>query len=672
MSSNCRTGLTTLTECQHNNVNDSIQRRLSDWRGWRIPPCRRFFLALLILLSSFFLPSAAQAAIITVNELTDEIEGSCPTMCSIRAALASANPGDEIQFDVNGTIVLTQGELVVDKDLTITGPGAESLALDGNSTSRVLLVNGGVTASIQGLTIQNGSGDGGGIYNNGTLTLTNSTLSGNMAWYENGGGIYNEGTATLTDSTLSDNSVWDGLGGGIFNVGTLALTNSILENNFIETWGLGGGIYNGGGGRVTLTNSTLSSNSGGNSGGGIYNDDWGNDGGATVTLINSTLSGNSATDGGGIFNQGAGAVTLTSSTLSGNWADGNGGGTYNTGRLTLTNSSLSGNSALGDAYGGRGGGIFNAAVYNSWDNILSEGAVTLMNSTLSGNSAVFGGNIYNHEGDEYSEEGTVTLARSIIAHSPSGGNCFGKITSQGDNLSSDSTCVTNNRTLNDRNNTDPLLDPAGLQDNGGPTPTIALQPDSPALDGVRHGTCPPPDTDQRGVPRPSGARCDIGAVEMSADSAPLTVALDIKPGSVKNHINLRSNENIAVAILSTGPDSNAEPFDATRVDPRSVRFGPKGAKATHRKVKDVNHDGEADLILYFKNRATGIQCDDTSASLTGETIDGQAIQGSDTIKTVGLRCIDPEALAKLRRLLRYLVSIHGDHAHGHDQGGATH
>jgi hypothetical protein len=78
-------------------------------------------------------------------------------------------------------------------------------------------------------------------------------------------------------------------------------------------------------------------------------------------------------------------------------------------------------------------------------------------------------------------------------------------------------------------------------------------------------------------------------------------------------------------------------FDATTVDPLSVRFGPKGAKEAHKKghIEDVNHDGEPDLVLHFKTQATGIQCGQTSASLTGKTFDGDLIQGSDSIKTVG-------------------------------------
>ena len=88
---------------------------------------------------------------------------------------------------------------------------------------------------------------------------------------------------------------------------------------------------------------------------------------------------------------------------------------------------------------------------------------------------------------------------------------------------------------------------------------------------------------------------------------------------------------IPVAILTT------DTFDATTVDPLSVRFRPKGAKEVHKKghIEDINHDGEPDLVLHFKTQATGIKCGDTSASLTGETVDGDPVQGSDAIQTVG-------------------------------------
>jgi Bacterial lectin len=113
----------------------------------------------------------------------------------------------------------------------------------------------------------------------------------------------------------------------------------------------------------------------------------------------------------------------------------------------------------------------------------------------------------------------------------------------------------------------------------------------------------------------------------------ITVVIDIKPGSDTNPINPKSNGVIPVAILTT------DTFDATTVDPLSVRFGSKDAKEAHNKghIEDSNKDGEPDLVLHFKTQATGIKCDDTSASLTGETFDGDPIQGSDAIKTVGCK-----------------------------------
>jgi hypothetical protein len=114
---------------------------------------------------------------------------------------------------------------------------------------------------------------------------------------------------------------------------------------------------------------------------------------------------------------------------------------------------------------------------------------------------------------------------------------------------------------------------------------------------------------------------------------PKVISIDIKPGSSPNRLNPKSHGVIPVAILTT------DTLDATTVDPLSVRFGPKGAKEVHKKghIEDVNHDGEPDLVLHFKTQATGMKCGDISASLTGETFDGDPIQGSDSIKTVGCK-----------------------------------
>ena len=112
-----------------------------------------------------------------------------------------------------------------------------------------------------------------------------------------------------------------------------------------------------------------------------------------------------------------------------------------------------------------------------------------------------------------------------------------------------------------------------------------------------------------------------------------TVRIDIRPGSALNRIDLSSRGVIPVAILTT------DTFDATTVEPVMVRFGRIGTEAAlvQSTLRDVDRDGDTDLILGFRARQTGIQCRDTSATLTGKTFDGQAIEGSDSIKTVGCR-----------------------------------
>lgn len=123
------------------------------------------------------------------------------------------------------------------------------------------------------------------------------------------------------------------------------------------------------------------------------------------------------------------------------------------------------------------------------------------------------------------------------------------------------------------------------------------------------------------------------AANFSPEITVITVAIDIKPGSFPNSINPRSKGVIPVAILTTSV------FDATTVNPLSVKFGPDGATESHGRghIEDVDGDGDQDLVLHFRTQDTGIQCGNTSASLTGKTTSGIAIEGFDSIITVGCK-----------------------------------
>jgi len=132
-----------------------------------------------------------------------------------------------------------------------------------------------------------------------------------------------------------------------------------------------------------------------------------------------------------------------------------------------------------------------------------------------------------------------------------------------------------------------------------------------------------------------GALSDLSSAELFSPPAAsvLTVAIDIKPGSFLNSINPRSRGKIPVANLTT------DAFDATSVDPNTVRFGRNGTEASpvQSALEDVDGDGDIDMILHFNTQDTGIQRGDTSASLTGKSFGGQAIGGSDSVNTVGCR-----------------------------------
>jgi fibronectin-binding autotransporter adhesin len=241
---------------------------------------------------------------LTVTKLADSVKGSLPY------EIAQAQSGDTIVFDKKlngGTIPLrSDGELAINKNLTIQGPGAGLLAIDGggNHGSRIFDVGSAATVTLSGLTLRNGDGRssdfagndydgmGGAILNLGRLMMSACTVSGNTATW--GGGIHNaSGAVTVSGCTLSGNTA--PYGGGIYNgIGTATVSSSTLSGNAGE-WG--GGMYNEG--TLTVSGCTLSSNSATSVGGGIYN-------AGTLTVSGSVFSHNTPdniygpyTDGGG-------------------------------------------------------------------------------------------------------------------------------------------------------------------------------------------------------------------------------------------------------------------------------------------------------------------------------------------------------------------------------------
>jgi len=235
---------------------------------------------------------------------------------TLRSVLAAAQPGDTVTFASSafGVITLNGNPLTISQDVTIQGPGADRLHISGNRACRVFVILSGHVA-ISGMEIENGSGgldDGGGLYNNGALTLTGCTVDNSSAHY--GGGLKNDGTLILNRCTFYYNSATQG--GGLFNAGTANLTNCTFFGDTTGTGGSGGGIGNAG--TLSVTSGTFESNgsladaNGSASGGGISNSN-------TLAVTASLFA---ADTGGDIVSHG-GTITSGGSNLL-NDGDGNG------------------------------------------------------------------------------------------------------------------------------------------------------------------------------------------------------------------------------------------------------------------------------------------------------------------------------------------------------------
>jgi hypothetical protein len=287
---------------------------------------------------------------------------------------------------------------------------------------------------------------------------------------------------TMMGVTIRNGSAHSNPGGGIYNNGGNLFLEFVLVSGNSGT--AGGGIYSGAGGTLTMITSTVKANNG-HFGSGIYNN-------GLMTITDSTISGNHAnvsasSDSGGIRNDGSGILTLTNVTISGNTSNTGGGGIANNGgSATLNNVTIAANIADMDNNGtGDGGGIGDFF-----------GTIYMENTLLAGN-----------------------VDRSGVAPDL---NCpNGPPTSQGYNLiGNDKSCVfvgtTGDQFGTNSSPIDPML--GFLANYGGPAQTHALLVGSPAIDNGNPGSpdglgahCAP--SDERGVTRPQGAHCDIGAFE---------------------------------------------------------------------------------------------------------------------------------------------------------------
>ncbi len=501
------------------------------------------------------------AATLTVTKVEDTNDGVCDADCSLREAVAAAASGDTIVFsslfNTPQTITLTNGQITIDKNLTITGNGQDFVTLSGNNASRIFLISGGVIVNLSGMTFRDGNAVtlsplGGAIWVfESTLSITNANFTNNRAFNEqtnggNGAAIYGspESSAmTLSNIIVTGNYSPRGL--AIGGAGSVNIRDSVVRQN--NSGGVGSNTLNvercvfsdnagkGAGAKFfTIIDSTVANNTDG----GVED----GDAASTMTIDRCLISGNKRwPSGGGVESSGATIIKdsqitnntaladfgggigsgiilfLINSTVSGNrntgssfGEDGGGGILNSSGRLFVTNSTVSGNTAAGNP--GVGGGIFN---------LVNGGnpRVYLINSTVTNNvSAGAGGGVRIDSGSQG------TFSNTIVGGNNSTGTAeedvSGIIVSNGINLIGN-TFGSSGWISADLLNVNPMLGP--LANNGGSTMTHALTPGSPATNAGNNSLAVDPQTqtpltvDQRGFLRFYGATVDIGAYEQQPE-----------------------------------------------------------------------------------------------------------------------------------------------------------
>lgn len=442
---------------------------------------------------------AVHAASITVNSNSDAV--SVDGACSLREAILNANADSQV-----GSADCT------------AGAGADTISFNLGASATITLSGSQLPAITGPLTINGGSPV--------SLTLNADNASGVF--------IINPGAqVTLTGMTVANANATNG---AIQNGGDLQLENAALSNNVSLA---GGGIYNIGSLRVT--NSRILGNTGSNGGGGIYNFS------GSVELINSSVLSNTTLNsatvgGGGLYSIGSSvalaSVSISGSTIASNTTASGGGGLYNDGAsaLVVRNSTVSGNSAF------EGGGIYNRGMMSSVD----VGYVTVANNTASTGA----GGVSLQAGNTANAIGTIIAGNTGMTAN----DCSGTVNSLGYNLiGSSAGCTITGTTVTNVIDVPAQLDP--LADNGGPTLTHWPQVGSPARDVIPFGlpVCDFTTLDQRGVTRPRGPACDIGAVEAESNGAALVVSKTVNqplaiPSQVFTYTIVVRNTGSAAAV----------------------------------------------------------------------------------------------------------------------------
>jgi len=300
----------------------------------------------IIIFSIGFAPSPVHAATFNVCTLGD-----------LTTAITTANgngQADIINFTCSTTLTFTSAFTITNdgagNGITINRAG-NTVIFDGGGTTRFFTVNTGASLELNGLTLQNGRSTGSGaIYNSGTVTINDSTFTGNSSTFLEGGAIYNYGgTLTITNSTFTGNSTTRG--GAIFNEGgTLTISTSTFTGNSATQQG---GAIHSNAGTLSISNGTFTNNLATTIGGAISIVS------GTTDITNSNFTTNTSLISGAINN--AGTLTLSDSTFTGNSGTSSSGGLGNTGTATLINNTFTNNISP------TGGAIYNSGVISSQD-----------------------------------------------------------------------------------------------------------------------------------------------------------------------------------------------------------------------------------------------------------------------------------------------------------------